>query len=213
MPNGTPIDAVRPGPGEGTFSNCADEPIRIPGSIQPHGFLLGLDSKYDRVVVASQSTAEYLGIPVKLILNARVDTLFQRELLTVIEHQRCAMDADGMNSYLGSFSIRGDVFSLVTHCVEGQPILEFERQDRLVGAEMMNSVITNFVSTLSRLETQADLCAAVTRQVAALTGFDRVLLYPASTILLAAWMLKEFPTTRQGWGMGVAVAAVALISA
>ncbi len=38
-------------------------------------------------------------------------------------------------------------------------------------------------------------------------------LYPASTILLAAWMLKEAPTRRQGWGMGVAVGAVVLIAA
>ncbi len=34
-------------------------------------------------------------------------------------------------------------------------------------------------------------------------------LYPASTILLAAWMLRERPTRRQALGMGVAVLAVA----
>lgn len=38
-------------------------------------------------------------------------------------------------------------------------------------------------------------------------------LYPASTILLAAWMLKERPTVRQGWGMAVAAGAVVLIAA
>lgn len=37
-------------------------------------------------------------------------------------------------------------------------------------------------------------------------------LYPASTILLAGWVLKEKLTPRQLTGMGVAVAAVALIS-
>ena len=37
-------------------------------------------------------------------------------------------------------------------------------------------------------------------------------LYPASTILLAAWMMKEMPTRRQGWGMAFAVAAVVLIA-
>jgi drug/metabolite transporter (DMT)-like permease len=37
-------------------------------------------------------------------------------------------------------------------------------------------------------------------------------LYPASTILLAAWRNKERPTRRQGWGMVVAVVAVLLIS-
>jgi drug/metabolite transporter (DMT)-like permease len=37
-------------------------------------------------------------------------------------------------------------------------------------------------------------------------------LYPASTILLAAWTLHEKPTRRQGLGMGVAAAAVAMIT-
>jgi drug/metabolite transporter (DMT)-like permease len=37
-------------------------------------------------------------------------------------------------------------------------------------------------------------------------------LYPASTILLAAWTLRERPTRRQGWGMVVAAAAVVMIT-
>jgi uncharacterized membrane protein len=37
-------------------------------------------------------------------------------------------------------------------------------------------------------------------------------LYPASTILLAAWMLRERPTLRQGVGMAVAAAAVVMIT-
>lgn len=37
-------------------------------------------------------------------------------------------------------------------------------------------------------------------------------LYPASTILLAAWTLHERPTRRQALGMGVAAAAVAMLT-
>ena len=37
-------------------------------------------------------------------------------------------------------------------------------------------------------------------------------LYPASTILLAAWRNHERPTRRQGWGMAVAAVAVGLIA-
>jgi len=37
-------------------------------------------------------------------------------------------------------------------------------------------------------------------------------LYPASTILLAAWMLRERPTRRQGLGMAIAGVAVVMIS-
>ncbi len=37
-------------------------------------------------------------------------------------------------------------------------------------------------------------------------------MYPAGTILLAGWMLREMPTRRQGWGMTVAAAAVVMIT-
>jgi drug/metabolite transporter (DMT)-like permease len=37
-------------------------------------------------------------------------------------------------------------------------------------------------------------------------------LYPASTILLAAWWLKERPTRRQAAGMVTALVAVAMIT-
>lgn len=37
-------------------------------------------------------------------------------------------------------------------------------------------------------------------------------LYPASTILLAAWTLRERPTTRQGIGMAIAALAVTMIT-
>ena len=38
-------------------------------------------------------------------------------------------------------------------------------------------------------------------------------LYPASTIVLAAWVLREKFTGRQGWGMAVAAVAVVMIAA
>ncbi len=37
-------------------------------------------------------------------------------------------------------------------------------------------------------------------------------LYPASTILMAAWMLRERPTRRQGLGMAVAALAVVMVT-
>jgi PAS domain S-box-containing protein len=160
-----------------TLENCADEQIRVPGSIQPHGFLLGLDEPSEHIVLASENVEEFLGTPLKLVLGSPVDLLVERELLAAIRQQRCSVEPDGMVTYLGAYRVRGDLFSVITHCIEGKRILEFERQDRLVGAEMMNSIITNFVGTLSKLETEAELCEAVTKQVAQLTGFDRVLLY------------------------------------
>ena len=157
--------------------DCAQEVIRAPGTIQRHGFLLGLDAEQETVVLASENAEEFLGVPLKLILGGSLELLFERELLGSMRQLNCRLDPVGLVSYLGAFQVRKDLFSVVTHCVDGTRILEFERQDRLVGAEMMNAVITNFVGTLARLKTRQDLCQAFTDQFAALTGFDRALLY------------------------------------
>ena len=45
-----------------TLTNCDREPIHIPGSIQPYGFLLCLDVAGKRVVHASANTAQLVGL-------------------------------------------------------------------------------------------------------------------------------------------------------
>jgi light-regulated signal transduction histidine kinase (bacteriophytochrome) len=158
---------------------CADEPIRLPGSIQQHGFFLLTDDKFQRVLAASENVERFLGTPLRLILGTRLDDILQREALAAIQNLRQTHEADreGAVHYLGSFLLHDQLFSIISHRIGAHRALEFELQERLVGPELMNAVITNFVSSLSRLDDQAALCDALTRQIAELTSFDRVLLY------------------------------------
>ena len=52
------------------LTNCDTEPIHIPGSIQPHGVLLGVDETDWRVAVVSRNAEELLGRPVADMLGA-----------------------------------------------------------------------------------------------------------------------------------------------
>lgn len=160
---------------EEQLKHCEDEDIRIPGSVQPHGCLLAMDGN-GRVVLASENAEKFFKKPLKLILGSQIDVLLDRELLGAYRHHT-ATQAAGTVVYLGSFTISGELCSVMTHVVGGRRVLEFETQDRLVGAEMMNAVITNFVGTLAKLTTEEDLRRSIVQQVADLTGFDRVLLY------------------------------------
>jgi hypothetical protein len=56
-----------------TLPNCDAEPIRIPGSIQQHGFMLLLDGPGKHLVGASENAQEFLALPLKLILGASMD--------------------------------------------------------------------------------------------------------------------------------------------
>ena len=158
---------------------CENEAIRLPGAIQQHGFLLVTDGEFGAVLVASDNAQRFLGLPLQLILGTRLETLLGRELLSTLQAQRHSSSAEHAElvTFLGSFRLNKDYFSVTTHCAGSTRVLEFELQDRLVGPEMMNSVITNFVGTLSRLRSEGELCDALVKQIADLTGFDRVLLY------------------------------------
>jgi light-regulated signal transduction histidine kinase (bacteriophytochrome) len=157
--------------------NCADEPIRVPGSIQRHGFLLLLDDRDEHVVAASQNTEEFLQIPLGLILGTPLETILEREILGALKALTHSSDDEGLLTYLGSFQMRGHFFSVITHRVHTERILEFELTDRLVNPEMTNQVFTNFVSKLNSLRSETELCQAITDQIKDLTGFNRVLLY------------------------------------
>jgi light-regulated signal transduction histidine kinase (bacteriophytochrome) len=160
-----------------TVVNCEDEPIRIPGSIQRHGFMLLLDRREEHVVAASENAEGFLALPLKLILGASVDTILEREVLAALRAGIRSNEAGSLLTFLGSFKMRDELYSVVTHRVGDIRVLEFERLDHLVSPELMNSVITNFVATLSKLNGETELLQAITRQVKDLTGFDRVLLY------------------------------------
>ena len=155
---------------------CEDELIRIPGSIQQHGFLLLLDKHKTSVIAASENAAEFLGVPFALILGSTLETILPLEVLGALRGVPNPTENAGL-TYLGSFHISDGFYSVVTHPVEGELVMEFERVDRLVSPELTNQVITNFVNKLSKISAEKELCEAITKQIKELTGFNRILLY------------------------------------
>ena len=156
--------------------DCSQEVIHLPGSIQQQGFFLAFDPLTELVQVASENAAEILRVPLKLVLGTSLDTILDREILSVVRSLDRVRDG-GTVVYLGAFRLQGDLWSVVTHIAGSFRVLEFERLDRLVVPEIMNSVITNFVGQLATIKSSLDLCQAITRQIRDLTGFHRVLLY------------------------------------
>jgi len=157
--------------------NCEDESIRIPGSIQRHGFLLLLDERDVRIVAASQNAEDFLEVPLGLVLGTPVETILEREVFGALRALTSSADDEGLLTYLGSFQMRGRFFSVITHRVQNERVLEFELTDRFVNPEMTSQVFTNFVSRLNNLRSETELCQALTEQVKDLTGFNRILLY------------------------------------
>jgi len=104
---------------QGGREKCEDEPIRIPGSIQRHGFLLLLDESDMHVVAASENAQEFLEVPLGLILGTSVEIILEREVLGAVRalSNSGSAEGSGLQTYLGSFPMRGKFFSVVTHRV------------------------------------------------------------------------------------------------
>ena len=51
------------------LSNCDEEPIHIPGTIQPHGFLLAVNNDDFRIQFCSENVNECLGAAPQDVLN------------------------------------------------------------------------------------------------------------------------------------------------
>src|SRR5690606_36296036 len=70
------------------LTNCEQEPIHIPGSIQPHGFLLGLAKQTLDIEFCSGNTFDFIGLEYNNLLSRSFSNLFgedaKKELLEYI---------------------------------------------------------------------------------------------------------------------------------
>ncbi len=159
------------------LSNCDREPIQIPGSVQPFGFLLTLLSD-STICMASENVGEFLGIEVAALLQRHIDDVFTAEAISVIR---------GRVDYLSGTDAVERIFGLQLQ--EGRP--QFDLAIHFSGAylivEAEPSVVQPDVNSgelvrlmlvrLRKTRGMADLAHESARQLKALTGFDRVMVY------------------------------------
>ena len=168
------------------LTNCDQEPIHIPGSIQPHGFLLGVQLNSAGafwVTVASQSAEIFLRLPIEDILNSELSGLIPVDLGLSLKGGLLSEGAGSdLARFIGAVTLPRDAsdalnFQVIGYRVGEVYVLEFEETTRAVHQGELNSVVTNFVAALEQKRSLEELCHAMTVQVRELTGFDRVMLY------------------------------------
>ncbi|MCF6508831.1 GAF domain-containing protein [Blastococcus sp. MG754426] len=156
------------------LARCADEPIAVPGAVQPHGVLLAVREPDLAVVVASGNAADLFGGPVA---GRGLD-----ELLDPADAGRLRAGLAGDLAELNPLRVRvraaGGEVDLVVHRADGLLVTEWEP---VRGAEEAGIAWHRRLPTvLQRLAASAtldELSAVLARDVRALTGFDRVMVY------------------------------------
>ena len=161
------------------LSTCDREPIRTPGSIQPHGFALTLSD--DRTVLqASENLEQHIGSPAAGAIGKPLAGVIGDAQAALIEHELAVNRVAERPLYLGTVCIgNACYFDVLAHRYDGVLMLEFESVARHASADFRNlyPLVGEFLLKLNDTSTTDDMSALAANEIREVTGFGRVMVY------------------------------------
>ncbi len=165
------------------FSECEREQIHLPGSIQPHGFLIVIKEPEMKIVQVSTNTFEFLEIHPEELLNKPINTILSDEQIQLIK-SRCIENGERRKTNplhidlsKGSTKVRytGAVHWIAEHLM----ILELERtidEENFSYLDFHNFTTTSVFKLLHK-KTFEELIESAVTEIRRITNFDRVMVY------------------------------------
>lgn len=163
------------------LSNCENEPIRVPGAIQPHGALIAAGVADLVVSHASENLGSLFGIgaaeAVGQHLSALVDDVDYERVATGI----AALKDETSPKYLYTVRTKGGMagYDAIVHRAGDRIILEFEPMRNATGASVADlyRMTQGAVTGLRKATSLAEMYSLCVRRVREIAGFDRVMVY------------------------------------
>lgn len=158
------------------LTNCEFEPIHIPGSIQPHGFLLGIKSENWKIDYCSGNISQYIPLEYTEVLNQDFNILFGDK------QQEQVADYISQNLLLSSSPLKLRLmekdFLCTIHKSDEIYILEAELfpESNKKLADVYDQT-SQFLSYMNETHTLKELCNMVAKGTREITGYDRVMVY------------------------------------
>jgi light-regulated signal transduction histidine kinase (bacteriophytochrome) len=155
------------------LSNCADEPIHVPGAIQPHGCLVSFDPATTAVWQASRNADEFIHRDAAALVGTPLGQALPGPVADWL--MRCVQAGAPADEPM-RWQARGLDLLGTVHARDGIAILEIERDapDREGG---LARAVQRALGRLSRHDTLAALLDETVDVVRALSGFDRTMVY------------------------------------
>jgi len=159
------------------LSNCDREPIHIPGSVQPFGFLLGLLSDFT-ICIASENAGQFLGDELSALLGSPIDQVLSEEAVSAI---RARVDhLSGPDAVERMFGVElqpgKPPFDLAIHFSGAYLIVEAEPTVFEAGVNS-GELVRLMLGRIRKTRGLTELAREAARQLKVLTGFDRVMVY------------------------------------
>ncbi|KPA90449.1 bacteriophytochrome (light-regulated signal transduction histidine kinase) [Pseudomonas asplenii] len=163
---------------EELLANCANEPIRFPGAIQPHGLLLTLGEPALEIIQISANVETLLGRAPQTLIGHPLASLIGDEPTAAVREalqQPAFFDAPPLY-----FHLNGTTFEGLLHRHDGVLILELEihvenfRSLNVAGNQTHLGRMLQRLQAATSLQALYDICV---KELQAMTGYDRVLIY------------------------------------
>lgn len=162
------------------ITSCDREPIRTPGSVQPHGFLLALaPGAALEVLQTSDNLAQFTGMaPQQALGRPLADVIGEAGAAALLPHLVPGQLRE-RPAYLATISQGGAPFDVLAHAWDGLLILEFEpvRGTYSEHLQHLYPLVGDFLNKINDADSLEALCALAAADIRALTGFGRVLVY------------------------------------
>ena len=162
--------------GQADLTDCDREPIRIPGSIQPHGVLLALDPATMTIVQVAGDTPRLLGLTHNQLLGQWLNASLGAAALDRIESMIRKHQVLPRPFFVIEAAFDGRPLEISAHLSGGLVILELETPAPHDGFDAIEAIqaMTARADSAPSLQALFDLVVA---EVGATSGFDRVMLY------------------------------------
>ncbi|QGQ20674.1 SpoIIE family protein phosphatase [Cellulomonas sp. JZ18] len=165
---------------------CAAEPIRIPGSVQPHGVLLAVTEPGLEVRHVSRNVEQLVGRAPEDVVGADLGSVLGADAVDAVrQHVRTFGDLRARNPVgVDVLGVEGPVrMDAVLHRVAvGDGTLLVVELEPAYGPRPFSfpntyQAVRGAIEELNRARTLEELYDVAAREVRALTGFDRVMVY------------------------------------
>ncbi|AWI25628.1 histidine kinase [Flavobacterium pallidum] len=158
------------------LTNCEHEPIHIPGSIQPHGFMIALGKEDFKINFCSANSHEFIELSHEQLLGKEFKAVFG-DLADGILQEYIRSFASTNTSIL-KLNLQGQPFQCTLHLSGDNYVLEAEPDTNSVKdiTDVYNQT-ASFLSYMNNTSTLQELCQLIAQGTRDITGYDRVMVY------------------------------------
>lgn len=163
------------------LSQCEREPVHIPGAVQPFGCLVAFTLPTWSIAHVSLNAAQLFGLdPAESLIGGAIETVFPAQLIHDLRNTFQAAMISGFAERLASVAVGPEqaAHDILIHAAGQLAIAEIIP---CAGADTIRADPTTLVKTivdrLRRTTNFQSFLTSAARQIRAVTGYDRVMIY------------------------------------